>query len=143
MALIIAEIEISSSVAKVKCWDAAHLNTASQSSPLRKHKICETNGNLLPAGASGLKVRFTFLNEAWRNLAKTAVFRNKHITMDAVIVDRTLPHKKIGQAGCGLYRNAPGKGGKPHIALNQQHSAALLGHCVGNVNCGGTFAFVL
>ena len=97
--MIIAEIEISSSVAKVKCWDAAHLNTASQSPPLRKHKICETNGNLLPAGASGLKVRFTFLNEAWRNLAKTAVFRNKHITMDAVIVDdcATIPHEVLSK----------------------------------------------
>ena len=55
--------------------------------------------DLLPAGASGLKVRFHFLDAAWGKLSKTAVFRNKDETFDANIVDdcATIPHEVLSR----------------------------------------------
>lgn len=49
----------------------------------------------LPVGASGLKVRFKFVDPIWKTLSKTVVFRNKNTSMDAIIVNdcATIPHE--------------------------------------------------
>lgn len=54
----------------------------------------------LPLGAAGLKVRFRFLDHAWENLSKTAVFRNRSQTLDVVIVDdcATIPQELLAKA---------------------------------------------
>lgn len=49
----------------------------------------------LPVGASGLKVRFKFVDPIWKTLSKTVVFRNKNTSMDVIIVNdcATIPHE--------------------------------------------------
>ena len=46
--------------------------------------------DLLPRGASGLKVRFHFADSEWNYLSKTAVFRNRNTTIDAVIINNSV-----------------------------------------------------
>ncbi len=51
----------------------------------------------LPCGAAGLKVRFRFMDSAWNDLKKIAVFRNKTQTFDVAIVDNcaTIPQELL------------------------------------------------
>ena len=51
----------------------------------------------LPCGAAGLKVRFRFMDSAWNDLKKIAVFRNKTKTFDVAIVDNcaTIPQELL------------------------------------------------
>ena len=59
----------------------------------------------LPIGASGLKVRFQFQTPIWAGLTKTAVFRNRHTAMDAVLSDNcaTIPHELLTRVTDTLY----------------------------------------
>lgn len=54
----------------------------------------------LPLGAAGLKVRFRFCDPAWENLSKTAVFRNRSQTLDAVMEDdcAIIPQELLARA---------------------------------------------
>ena len=51
----------------------------------------------LPCGAAGLKVQFRFLDSAWNDLKKIAVFRNKSQIFDVAIVDNcaTIPQELL------------------------------------------------
>lgn len=51
----------------------------------------------LPCGAAGLKVQFRFLDSAWHDLKKIAVFRNKSQIFDVAIVDNcaTIPQELL------------------------------------------------
>ena len=73
--MIIADIVVKASSAKVNIYDA------------------------LPVGASGLKVRFQFLETAWSSLSKTAVFRNRDKTFVANITKNcaTIPHEVLNK----------------------------------------------
>lgn len=51
----------------------------------------------VPCGATGLKVRFQFLDPAWNPMKKIAVFRNRSQTLDVEIVEdcATIPHELL------------------------------------------------
>ena len=53
----------------------------------------------LPCGAAGLKVRFRFMDPAWKSLSKIAVFRNRSQTLDVAIVEdcATIPHELLAK----------------------------------------------
>ena len=71
--MIIADIVVQASSAKAKIHDC------------------------LPVGASGLKVRFQFIEPVWNGLSKTAVFRNREKIYDANIMDNCaiIPHEVL------------------------------------------------
>lgn len=54
----------------------------------------------LPVGGSGLQVRFTFDDPAWKDLAKTVVFRNRSKTLNTIISDdcAAIPHELLTSA---------------------------------------------
>ena len=51
----------------------------------------------IPLGAAGCQVEFDFADPRWKDLTKTAVFRNGSKTLDAVLVDdrATIPHELL------------------------------------------------
>lgn len=73
--MIIADVAVQTSSAKVNIYD------------------------VLPVGASGLKVRFRFSEPAWSSLSKTAVFRNRSKIFDANIIDNCalVPHEVLSK----------------------------------------------
>lgn len=76
------------------------VQTSSASAQIRDH---------LPVGASGLKVQFQFAEPRWNKLSKTAVFRNRDVTIDAIVLDNcaVIPHEVLtnamDQVDVGIY----------------------------------------
>ena len=64
---------------------------------VRFAKVEVTLHDVIPCGATGLKVRFHFLAPEWNRLRKMAVFRNRSQTLDVEIVDdcATIPYELL------------------------------------------------
>ena len=135
--MIIADVEVYASAATVRRRDERHRVDNRKINGQKSVSGSEPEDQPLPNGASGLKVQFHFLDPKWKELSKTAVFRNGKLSVDAVIINgcATVPHEVLTKVMDTVYVGVYGTDSVRNVAIPTVW--ARLGTVAGAANPSG------